>query len=117
MSNWTELDIWQYIYLEKIPIPDLYFAKERPVVERDGTLIMVDDERMPLEEGEKPMMKKVRFRTLGCYPLTGAVESEADTLPAITQEMLLTKTSERQGRVIDHDSAGSMEKKKIEGYF
>ena len=117
LSNWTELDIWQYIYLEKIPIPDLYFAKERPVVERDGTLIMVDDERMPLEEGEKPMMKKVRFRTLGCYPLTGAVESEADTLPAITQEMLLTKTSERQGRVIDHDSAGSMEKKKIEGYF
>ncbi|AKE52335.1 sulfate adenylyltransferase subunit CysD [Kangiella geojedonensis] len=117
LSNWTELDIWQYIYLEKIPIPDLYFAKERPVVERDGTLIMVDDERMPLEEGEKPMMKKVRFRTLGCYPLTGAVESEADTLPAIIQEMLLTKTSERQGRVIDHDSSGSMEKKKIEGYF
>ena len=117
LSNWTELDIWQYIYLEKIPIPDLYFAKERPVVERDGTLIMVDDERMPLEDGEKPMMKKVRFRTLGCYPLTGAVESEADTLPAIIQEMLLTKTSERQGRVIDHDSAGSMEKKKIEGYF
>lgn len=117
LSNWTELDIWQYIYLEKIPIPDLYFAKERPVVERDGTLIMVDDERMPLEDGEKPMMKKVRFRTLGCYPLTGAVESDADTLPAIIQEMLLTKTSERQGRVIDHDSAGSMEKKKIEGYF
>ncbi len=117
LSNWTELDIWQYIYLEKIPIPDLYFAKERPVVERDGTLIMVDDDRMPLEDGEKPMMKKVRFRTLGCYPLTGAVESEADTLPAIIQEMLLTKTSERQGRVIDHDSAGSMEKKKIEGYF
>ena len=117
LSNWTELDIWQYIYLEKIPIPDLYFAKERPVVERDGTLIMVDDDRMPLEEGEKPMMKKVRFRTLGCYPLTGAVESDADTLPAIIQEMLLTKTSERQGRVIDHDSAGSMEKKKIEGYF
>lgn len=117
LSNWTELDIWQYIYLEKIPIPDLYFAKERPVVERDGTLIMVDDDRMPLEEGEKPMMKKVRFRTLGCYPLTGAVESEADTLPAIIQEMLLTKTSERQGRVIDRDSAGSMEKKKTEGYF
>ncbi|GAA4364750.1 sulfate adenylyltransferase subunit CysD [Kangiella marina] len=117
LSNWTELDIWQYIYLEKIPIPDLYFAKERPVVERDGTLIMVDDDRMPLEEGEKPMMKKVRFRTLGCYPLTGAVESDADTLPAIIQEMLLTKTSERQGRVIDRDSAGSMEKKKIEGYF
>ena len=117
LSNWTELDIWQYIYLEKIPSPDLSFAKERPVGERDGTLIMVDDERMPLEDGEKPMMKKVRFRTLGCYPLTGAVESEADTLPAIIQEMLLTKTSERQGRVIDHDSAGSMEKKKIEGYF
>lgn len=117
LSNWTELDIWQYIYLENIQIPDLYFSKERPVVERDGTLIMVDDDRMPLEEGEKPMMKKVRFRTLGCYPLTGAVESEADTLPAIIQEMLLTKTSERQGRVIDHDSSGSMEKKKIEGYF
>lgn len=117
LSNWTELDIWQYIYLENIQIPELYFSKERPVVERDGTLIMVDDDRMPLEEGEKPMMKKVRFRTLGCYPLTGAVESEADTLPAIIQEMLLTKTSERQGRVIDHDSSGSMEKKKIEGYF
>ncbi|MBD3667293.1 MAG: sulfate adenylyltransferase subunit CysD [Kangiella sp.] len=117
LSNWTELDIWQYIYLENIQIPDLYFSKERPVVERDGTLIMVDDDRMPLEEGEKPMMKKVRFRTLGCYPLTGAVESEADTLPAIIQEMLLTKTSERQGRVIDRDSSGSMEKKKIEGYF
>ncbi|ACV26353.1 sulfate adenylyltransferase subunit CysD [Kangiella koreensis] len=117
LSNWTELDIWQYIYLENIQIPDLYFSKERPVVVRDGTLIMVDDERMPLEEGEKPMMKKVRFRTLGCYPLTGAVESEADTLPAIIQEMLLTKTSERQGRVIDNDSSGSMEKKKIEGYF
>ncbi len=117
LSNWTELDIWQYIYLENIQIPELYFSKERPVVERDGTLIMVDDERMPLEEGETPMMKKVRFRTLGCYPLTGAVESEADTLPAIIQEMLLTKTSERQGRVIDHDSTGSMEKKKIEGYF
>lgn len=117
LSNWAELDIWQYIYLENIQIPDLYFSKERPVVERDGTLIMVDDDRMPLEEGEKPMMKKVRFRTLGCYPLTGAVESEADTLPAIIQEMLLTKTSERQGRVIDRDSSGSMEKKKIEGYF
>lgn len=117
LSNWTELDIWQYIYLENIQIPDLYFSKERPVVERDGTLIMVDDDRMQLEEGEKPMMKKVRFRTLGCYPLTGAVESEADTLPAIIQEMLLTKTSERQGRVIDRDSSGSMEKKKIEGYF
>ena len=117
LSNWTELDIWQYIYLEKISIPELYFAKERPVVDRDGTLIMVDDQRMPLEEGETPMIKKVRFRTLGCYPLTGAVESDADTLPAIIQEMLLTKTSERQGRVIDHDSASSMEKKKTEGYF
>jgi len=117
LSNWTELDIWQYIYKEDIQIPDLYLAKERPVVERDGTLIMVDDDRMPLEEGEKPMMKKVRFRTLGCYPLTGAVESDAATLPEIIQEMLLTKTSERQGRVIDSDSAGSMEKKKMEGYF
>lgn len=117
LSNWTELDIWQYIYLENVPIVPLYYAAERPVVERDGTLIMVDDERMPLKPGEMPMMKKVRFRTLGCYPLTGAVESEADTLPAIIQEMLLTKTSERQGRVIDHDSAGSMEKKKQEGYF
>jgi len=117
MSNWTELDIWQYIYLEKIPIVPLYLAALRPVVERDGTLIVVDDDRMPLAEGEKPMMKKVRFRTLGCYPLTGAIESEADTLPAIIQEMLLTSTSERQGRVIDHDSAASMEKKKQEGYF
>lgn len=117
LSNWTELDIWQYIYRENIPIVPLYLAKERPVVERDGTLIMVDDDRMPLAEGEKPMMKKVRFRTLGCYPLTGAVESSADTLPAIIQEMLLTKTSERQGRVIDHDAAASMEKKKQEGYF
>ena len=117
MSNWTELDIWQYIYLNDIPIVPLYFAAERPVVERDGTLIMVDDERMPLRDGEKPMMKKVRFRTLGCYPLTGAVESEADTLPAIIQEMLLTTTSERQGRMIDHDQSASMEKKKQEGYF
>jgi len=117
MSNWTELDIWQYIYLEQIPIVPLYLAAERPVVERDGTLIMVDDERMPLNPGEQPMMKRVRFRTLGCYPLTGAIESEADTLPAIIQEMLLTTTSERQGRVIDHDSAASMEKKKQEGYF
>ncbi|KKO47070.1 sulfate adenylyltransferase subunit 2 [Arsukibacterium ikkense] len=117
LSNWTELDIWQYIYLENIQIPDLYFAKARPVVERDGTLIMVDDERMPLKEGETPMLKQVRFRTLGCYPLTGAVESTAATLPEIIQEMLLTKTSERQGRVIDHDSSGSMEKKKMEGYF
>ncbi len=117
ISNWTELDIWQYIHLENIPIVPLYYSKERPVVERDGTLIMVDDERMPLKEGEVPMMKNVRFRTLGCYPLTGAVESDADTLPSIIQEMLLTKTSERQGRMIDHDSAASMEKKKQEGYF
>lgn len=117
LSNWTELDIWQYIYLEQIPIVPLYFAEKRPVVERDGTLIMVDDDRMRLHPGEKPMMKSVRFRTLGCYPLTGAVESEASTLPQIIQEMLLTTTSERQGRVIDHDSAGSMEKKKQEGYF
>lgn len=117
LSNWTELDIWQYIYLNNIPIVPLYFAKERPVVERDGTLIMVDDERLPMQKGEQPMMKKVRFRTLGCYPLTGAVESEAGSLTAIIQEMLLTKTSERQGRLIDHDSAGSMEKKKQEGYF
>jgi sulfate adenylyltransferase subunit 2 len=117
MSNWTELDIWQYIHKHKIEIVPLYLAAERPVVERDGTLIMVDDERMPLAPGEKPMMKKVRFRTLGCYPLTGAVESEADTLEAVIQEMLLTTTSERQGRVIDHDQAASMEKKKQEGYF
>lgn len=117
LSNWTELDIWQYIYLENIEIVPLYFAAERPVVERDGMLIMVDDDRMPLKPGEKPMMKSVRFRTLGCYPLTGAVESEANTLPEIIQEMLLTTTSERQGRAIDKDSAGSMEKKKIEGYF
>ncbi|CAM3377616.1 sulfate adenylyltransferase subunit CysD [Halomonas lysinitropha] len=117
LSNWTELDIWQYIYLQNIPIVPLYYSAERPVVERDGALIMVDDERMPLEPGEVPMMRKVRFRTLGCYPLTGAIESEADTLPAIIQEMLLTNTSERQGRVIDHDSSASMEKKKAEGYF
>ena len=117
MSNWTELDIWQYIYLRNIPIVPLYFAAERPVVERDGALIMVDDDRMPLHPGEKPMMKKVRFRTLGCYPLTGAIESSADTLPAIIQEMLLTTSSERQGRVIDHDQSASMEKKKQEGYF
>ncbi|WP_255556308.1 sulfate adenylyltransferase subunit CysD [Methylococcus sp. Mc7] len=117
LSNWTELDVWQYIYLENIPIVPLYFAAERPVVERDGMLIMVDDERMPLEPGEVPMRKKVRFRTLGCYPLTGAIESDAATLPEIIQEMLLTKTSERQGRLIDHDQAGSMEEKKKEGYF
>ncbi|MBB6523420.1 sulfate adenylyltransferase subunit CysD [Pseudoteredinibacter isoporae] len=117
LSNWTELDIWQYIHLEDIPIVPLYLAEKRPVVERDGVLIMVDDDRMPLEEGEEVQEKMVRFRTLGCYPLTGAVESEADTLPDIIQEMLLTTTSERQGRVIDHDSSGSMEKKKQEGYF
>ena len=117
LSNWTELDIWQYIHLENIPIVPLYFAAERPVVERDGTLIMVDDDRMRFRPGETPMMKKVRFRTLGCYPLTGAVESDADTLPAIIQEMLLTTTSERQGRAIDHDAGASMEKKKREGYF
>ena len=117
LSNWTELDIWQYIHLERIPIVPLYFAAERPVVRRNGTLIMVDDDRIPLEPGEVPMMKRVRFRTLGCYPLSGAIESEADTLTAVIQEMLLTRTSERQGRVIDHDSAASMEKKKQEGYF
>nr|WP_285641336.1 sulfate adenylyltransferase subunit CysD [Pseudomonas sp. NBRC 100443] len=117
LSNWTELDIWQYIHLENVPIVPLYFSAMRPVVERDGALIMVDDERMPLRPGEVPMMRSVRFRTLGCYPLTGAVESTADTLPAIIQEMLLTRTSERQGRVIDHDAAASMEKKKQEGYF
>jgi sulfate adenylyltransferase subunit 2 len=117
ISNWTELDVWQYIYLEQIPIVPLYFAKERPVVERDGTLIMVDDERMRLAPGEVPMQRKVRFRTLGCYPLSGAIESEAATLVDIIQEMLLTRTSERQGRMIDHDTAASMEKKKQEGYF
>ncbi len=117
LSNWTELDIWQYIHLENIPLVPLYFADKRPVVERDGTLIMVDDDRMPLRPGETPQMKSVRFRTLGCYPLTGAVESTAATLPEIIQEMLLTTTSERQGRVIDHDQAASMEKKKQEGYF
>ena len=117
LSNWTELDIWQYIYLENIPIVPLYFAQPRPVVLRDGTLVMVDDDRLPLHPGEQPMMKSVRFRTLGCYPLTGAVESEATTLSEIIQEMLLATTSERQGRVIDNDSSGSMEKKKQEGYF
>jgi sulfate adenylyltransferase subunit 2 len=117
LSNWTELDIWQYIHLEKIPIVPLYLAAERPVVEREGALIMVDDERMPLAAGERARLKKVRFRTLGCYPLTGAIESEATTLTAIIQEMLLATTSERQGRVIDHDAAASMEKKKQEGYF
>jgi sulfate adenylyltransferase subunit 2 len=117
LSNWTELDVWQYIHLEDIPIPELYFAAPRPVVQRDGSLIMVDDDRMPLHPGETPELRSVRFRTLGCYPLTGAVESTADTLPAIIQEMLLTTTSERQGRVIDHDSSASMERKKQEGYF
>ncbi|MCO7200457.1 sulfate adenylyltransferase subunit CysD [Pseudoalteromonas sp. OANN1] len=117
LSNWTELDIWQYIYQEGIEIVPLYLSKPRPVVERNGTLIMVDDDRMPLAEGEVPEMKSVRFRTLGCYPLTGAVESEADTLTGIIEEMLLSTSSEREGRVIDHDSSGSMEKKKREGYF
>ena len=117
ISNWTELDVWQYIHLENIPIVPLYFSDVRPVVERDGTLIMVDDDRMPLRPGEVPMQKSVRFRTLGCYPLTGAVESTAATLPEVIQEMLLTTTSERQGRMIDHDQAASMEKKKQEGYF
>jgi sulfate adenylyltransferase subunit 2 len=117
LSNWTELDVWQYIYLENIPIVPLYFSMPRPVVERDGTLIMVDDDRMPLQPGETPTLKRVRFRTLGCYPLTGAIESDADTLPAIIREMLLTRHSERQGRVIDHDQSASMEKKKVEGYF
>ena len=117
LSNWTELDIWQYIHREQIPIVPLYFAAERPVVERSGALIMVDDERIPLEPGETPEMAVVRFRTLGCYPLTGAVRSTAATLTDIIQEMLLTTTSERQGRVIDHDAPASMEKKKQEGYF
>ena len=117
LSNWTELDVWTYIYLEDIPVVPLYFAKERPVVERDGTLIMVDDDRLPLEEGETPQMRKVRFRTLGCYPLTGAIESEATTLPEIIEELIASRHSERQGRVIDHDQVGSMEKKKQEGYF
>jgi sulfate adenylyltransferase subunit 2 len=117
ISNWTELDIWQYIYMENIPIVPLYLSKERPVVERDGMLIMADDDRLELQPGEKIEMKSVRFRTLGCYPLTGAVESTAATLPEVIQEMLLTRTSERQGRLIDHDQAGSMEKKKQEGYF
>ena len=117
LSNWTETDIWQYIMAEDIPIPDLYLARERPVVERDGTLIMVDDDRMPLETGEKPKMEMVRFRTLGCYPLTGAIRSTATTLPEIIQEMLLSRTSERQGRVIDKDAGASMEDKKQAGYF
>jgi sulfate adenylyltransferase subunit 2 len=117
LSNWTELDVWQYIYLENIPIVPLYFAKERPIVWRDGMMIMVDDDRLPLKPGEKPEMRKVRFRTLGCYPLSAAIESNATTLPEIIQEMLLTRESERQGRLIDHDQSGSMEKKKKEGYF
>ena len=117
LSNWTELDVWQYIHLENIPIVPLYLADVRPIVERDGTLIMVDDERMRLLPGEKPMMKRVRFRTLGCYPLTGAIESTAATLPEIIEEMLVATNSERQGRVIDHDEAGSMELKKRDGYF
>ena len=117
LSNWTELDVWQYIFLHNIPIVPLYFARERPVVERDGMLMMVDDDRLPLKPGETPQMRKIRFRTLGCYPLTGAIESEAETLSAIIEEMLVTTVSERQGRVIDHDAAGSMEKKKQEGYF
>jgi sulfate adenylyltransferase subunit 2 len=117
LSNWTELDVWQYIYREDIPIVPLYFAAERPVVERDGALIMVDDDRMPMQEGERPVYKSVRFRTLGCYPLTAAIESGAATLTEIIQEMLLATTSERQGRVIDHDAGASMEKKKQEGYF
>ncbi|HEY3858693.1 MAG TPA: sulfate adenylyltransferase subunit CysD [Gammaproteobacteria bacterium] len=117
LSNWTELDVWQYVYLEKIPVVPLYFAKPRPVVDRDGALIMVDDDRMRLNPGEAPRYETVRFRTLGCYPLSGAVRSEATTLPQVIQEMLLTRTSERQGRMIDHDQAGSMEDKKREGYF
>lgn len=117
ISNWTELDIWQYIHREKIPIVPLYFAAERPVVERGGQLFMLDDDRFPLHPGEKPMLKKVRFRTLGCYPLTAAIESDADTLPAIIRETLTATSSERQGRLIDHDQSGSMEKKKQEGYF
>ena len=117
LSNWTEIDVWQYIELEEIPIVPLYFARERPVVERDGTLIMVDDDRMPLAPGETPRQRRVRFRTLGCYPLTGAIESDADSVPAIVEELLLADVSERQGRVIDHDGTASMERKKQEGYF
>jgi sulfate adenylyltransferase subunit 2 len=117
LSNWTELDVWQYVYMEGIPIVPLYLAKERPVVERDDTLIMVDDDRLPLADGEVPLLRKVRFRTLGCYPLSGAIASDADTLPLIIREMFLARTSERQGRLIDHDQSGSMEKKKQEGYF
>jgi sulfate adenylyltransferase subunit 2 len=117
LSNWTELDVWQYIHVEQIPIVPLYLARPRPVVERDGALIMVDDDRLPLEPGEQPQMRTVRFRTLGCYPLSGAIESEAATLPEVIREMFLARTSERQGRLIDHDQSGSMERKKQEGYF
>jgi sulfate adenylyltransferase subunit 2 len=117
LSNWTELDVWHYIYRERIPVVPLYLAADRPVVTRDGILLMVDDARMPLERGERPQMRRVRFRTLGCYPLTGAVESDADTLEALLAELLVARTSERQGRMIDHDEAGSMERKKQEGYF
>ena len=117
LSNWTELDVWEYIHQEEIPVVPLYFAKERPVVERDGMLVMVDDHRLPLEPDEKPVMKSVRFRTLGCYPLTGAIESTASTLPEVIQEMSCSRSSERQGRLIDRDAIGSMEKKKQEGYF
>jgi sulfate adenylyltransferase subunit 2 len=117
LSNWTELDVWHYIYRERIPVVPLYFAAERPVVERDGMLLMVDDDRMPLAPGEQPQMRRVRFRTLGCYPLTGAVESDADTLVALLAELLVARTSERQGRIIDHDESASMERKKQEGYF
>jgi sulfate adenylyltransferase subunit 2 len=117
LSNWTELDVWRYIHAEKIAVVPLYFAKPRLVVERHGTLIMVDDHRMPLRLGEKPAMRRVRFRTLGCYPLTGAIESDADTVPSIIREMLVTRRSERQGRIIDHDQHASMERKKVEGYF
>jgi sulfate adenylyltransferase subunit 2 len=117
LSNWTELDVWTYIYLEDIPVVPLYFAKERPVIERGGMLVMVDDDRLPIDPGEKPEMLKVRFRTLGCYPLTGAIQSEAATVPEIIEELVASRHSERQGRIIDHDQVGSMEKKKQEGYF
>jgi sulfate adenylyltransferase subunit 2 len=117
LSNWTELDVWTYIYMEAIPVVPLYFAAERPVIERGGMLIMVDDERLPIDPGETPQLRKVRFRTLGCYPLTGAIESDAATVPAIIEELVAARSSERQGRVIDHDQSGSMEKKKQEGYF
>jgi sulfate adenylyltransferase subunit 2 len=117
LSNWTELDVWQYIHQEGIPVVPLYFAKHRPVVERDGMLIMIDDDRMPIEPSDRPQLKKIRFRTLGCYPLSGAIESDADTLEDIIEEMLISTNSERQGRLIDHDAVASMEKKKQEGYF